>query len=163
MSDQHRHCGYCGVAFASADWPRRCAACGQRTYRNPLPVAVLLVPSQGKLLAVRRGVAPHVGELALPGGYVNFGETWQEAAAREAGEETGLAIDPRDVRQHLTASTRDGWLIVFGRVPPRVIDLAAFRPTREASELLLIDRAESLCFPFHRQAAVDFFSERALS
>src|SRR4029078_3947855 len=41
----HSYCSYCGSAFAAEQpWPRECAACGNITYRNPLPVAVAVVP-----------------------------------------------------------------------------------------------------------------------
>ncbi|MEU8352015.1 hypothetical protein AB0C60_21895, partial [Streptomyces sp. NPDC048845] len=41
---QDSHCAYCGAAFPEgAAWPRRCARCGNTSYRNPLPVAVALV------------------------------------------------------------------------------------------------------------------------
>lgn len=74
---------FCGARLpAEADWLHRCPACGNTTYRNPLPVAVVLVPVEdGGLLLVRRAIEPRTGKLALPDGYVNFGETWQEAEA----------------------------------------------------------------------------------
>src|SRR6476659_9743246 len=51
------------------------------SWANPLPVSVVLVPVDGGLLLVRRAIPP-VGQLALPGGYINLGESWEEAGAR---------------------------------------------------------------------------------
>ncbi|MCH7230193.1 NUDIX hydrolase [Glycomyces sp. L485] len=48
----------------------------------------------GEVLLIERGWAPFEGHLALPGGYVDSGETCRTAAAREAAEETGLDLDP---------------------------------------------------------------------
>jgi len=38
-----------------------------------------LIPVHDGLLFVRRGIEPRKGKLALPGGFINLGETWQEA------------------------------------------------------------------------------------
>ncbi|MCZ0984017.1 NUDIX hydrolase [Streptomyces diastatochromogenes] len=51
----------------------------------------------GKILFVERGWEPHKGDLALPGGYVNAGETARAAAAREFKEETGVVVREEDL------------------------------------------------------------------
>ena len=95
MHQKDSYCSWCGRAFlAEQPWPRRCGGCDNYTYRNPIPVAVVLVPVDDELLVIRRGIEPAKGQLALPGGYVDLAETWQEAGAREVFEETGLRIDP---------------------------------------------------------------------
>ena len=60
-------CSFCGTRFPpSENWPRTCPACHNTTYRNPLPVAVMLVPVEEKgLLLIRRLVEPQAGKLAL--------------------------------------------------------------------------------------------------
>src|SRR6201994_2017003 len=91
MPDRYAHCTFCGARFTpNQPWPRRCAACGETSYLNPKPVAVALQPVAGGLLTVRRAIPPAKGRLALPGGYVEVDETWQEALVRELFEETGL-------------------------------------------------------------------------
>ena len=46
------YCSHCGTAFpADAPWPHRCLHCGNATYRNPLPVSVVLLPIDDGLLA----------------------------------------------------------------------------------------------------------------
>ncbi len=92
--------------------PEKCPECGQDVlrYRSPVPTVDILIeiPRQGIVLIQRAN--PPLG-WALPGGYVDYGESLETAACREALEETGLRVellgqfhtysDPRrDPRQH---------------------------------------------------------------
>jgi len=52
----------------------------------------ILLEDAGKILLVKRAFPPFKGRWALPGGYIEYGERAEEAAAREAKEETGLDI-----------------------------------------------------------------------
>lgn len=157
------HCAWCGTAFAAGlGWPRTCESCGKTSYVNPIPVAVVLVPIDGGLLAIRRTIEPGKGLLALPGGFMDRGETWQQAAARELREETGLAIDPAEVELFSVGSALEaGVLIVFCLARPRRrADLPAFRATDETSEAVVLDHPETLAFKLHTEAAREFFRGR---
>lgn len=57
-----------------------------------LMVDVVITSEEGVVL-IRRGSEPFAGQWALPGGFVEVGETVEEAAIREAAEETGLAVE----------------------------------------------------------------------
>jgi 8-oxo-dGTP diphosphatase len=83
------------------------------TYRNPLPTADVIIEVGDRIVLVRRRNPPE--GWAIPGGFVEVGETVEAAAVREASEETGLTVtltlllgvysDPtRDPRFH-TVST----------------------------------------------------------
>lgn len=51
-----------------------------------------IVIKDGRVLLVKRGIAPSKGLWAIPGGSVELGETFRDAAEREIMEETGIAI-----------------------------------------------------------------------
>ena len=54
-----------------------------------------LVCRDGEILLVMRAFDPFKGSWALPGGFVEYGETVEEAVRREVAEETGLLVQPR--------------------------------------------------------------------
>lgn len=161
MSNAGSHCSGCGAAYSPppSGWPRTCAGCGLTSYRNPLPVAVLVVPVGDGLLTIRRGIEPRLGSLALPGGFIDHGEPWREAAARELREETGLGADPAAIRELRVLSTPDGTLLVFGLAPPlEPAALAGFQPSAETSEAVVIDGPTPLAFPLHEQVVREYFA-----
>ena len=161
--ERDRHCSYCGAAFEAASaFPRTCAGCAAVTYRNPIPVAVMLLPIDDGLLGIRRGIEPRKGELALPGGYVDASETWQEAAARELFEETSIRIDPELVTDLGARSVKGGPILLFG-VGPRMTwrDLPTFTPTNETMERVVLGPADRLAFPLHEWAVKEYFARRS--
>ena len=81
--------------------------------KNPVPTVDIIIEIQDKIVLIKRKNPPF--GWALPGGFVDYGESFEAAAAREAFEETSLRLtdlrqfhtysDPgRDERMH-TAST----------------------------------------------------------
>ena len=162
--NKNTFCSFCGTRFPEgAPWPRNCAACQNTSYVNPVPVAVLVVPIGDGVLTVRRGIEPHIGKLALPGGYINLGESWQRAATREVEEETGLVVDTAGVRDFRVLSAPDGTVLVFGTagaLPANALDVAAFEPSHETSELVIVRAAQELAFPLHTQVLAAWFARK---
>ena len=68
----------------------QCPHCGGaiETFRNPYPTADILFHHPGEVLLIRRKNPP--AGWALPGGFIDYGESAEDAAEREAQEETGL-------------------------------------------------------------------------
>ncbi len=94
-----RYCMHCGQRLSSAvpegDNKRRmvCLDCGFIHYLNPRPVAgVIPVREDGHVLLTRRSIDPRAGYWVFPGGYMDVGETVEEAAIRETVEEARLEV-----------------------------------------------------------------------
>jgi len=65
----------------------------KRDIKTPLLAVDAVILFQGGIVLIRRANPPNQGCYALPGGFVEIGETVEEAMKREAREETGLDID----------------------------------------------------------------------
>jgi 8-oxo-dGTP diphosphatase len=68
--------------------------------------ALIFEPALGVIL-IRRANPPFQGRWALPGGFVEVGETCEAACSREAREETGLEVEPVEVMGVYSAPDRD--------------------------------------------------------
>ena len=80
------------VRTVDGQWRPYCPQCQFILQLGPKLVATVLVGDSSKLLMVQRSYGEEKGRWALPGGYVEQGEVVEEAAAREALEETGLKV-----------------------------------------------------------------------
>lgn len=69
-----------------------CGACGEIRYVNPLLVAGTIPVAGGRVWLLRRAIEPRYGAWTFPAGYMELGETVEEAAIRETSEELGVAV-----------------------------------------------------------------------
>ncbi len=128
------------------------------TYRNPTPTVDIIIDIGGRIVLIKRKNPPY--GWALPGGFVDYGESFETAAVREAKEETGLDVTDlkqmhtysnpnRDARMH-TAST-----VFTGRAEgvPKAGD--------DAGEIALFSQHDlpELAFD-HAEILADYFSGR---
>jgi NAD+ diphosphatase len=93
---RHRFCANCGqpTVIAKAGWQRDCPACGAPHFPRTDPVAIMLVEHRGRVLLGRNAGFPQ-GSFSALAGFVEPGETIEEAVAREVLEEAGVVV--RDV------------------------------------------------------------------
>jgi len=91
------YCPRCGHALEERKAFGRvrhfCPACDRVVFREHKVAAGVIVEREGKVLLVRRRMTPRRGLWTFPGGFVDFGESPTEAAARECLEETGLVVE----------------------------------------------------------------------
>jgi 8-oxo-dGTP diphosphatase len=128
----HRHssdagvsfCPHCGRSLGESLVEGRllaaCPGCGWVAFRDPKVVAVAVLDGGGGAVwLIRRGIAPCIGEWALPGGYVDFDEHPREAAVRECREEIGCVVELDELLAVEHASFGNGGVVVVayaGRV-----------------------------------------------
>ena len=147
--------------------PFQCAACGFHYYFNPcLAVAAILLGPGDEALFIRRAKEPAKGRLAVPGGFVDIGETAEDALRREIKEEVNLDVGPLD----FLCSASNEYLYRGVNYP--VLDVAFVCRAVSIEPIAALDGVESFCwlkpaevdpaeiaFPSIR-AAVRFYNER---
>jgi ADP-ribose pyrophosphatase YjhB (NUDIX family) len=90
------YCPACGDRLAEGFHPPDgrnrliCGGCGRVQYRNPTVVGAVLLEQDGAVLLLRRSRPPRAGTWVFPGGFVELGETVEQAAVRECREEVGV-------------------------------------------------------------------------
>ena len=133
-----RFCPRC-AAEAEVSFPRslRCERCGYRALWSPEPVAAAIPrDAQGRIWLLRRTLHEGAGRWTFPGGFVELGESVEDAARREAREELEMEIE------------LDGLVGVYSRTDERTVlvvfharALGIARATAEASEVRAFEPA----------------------
>jgi len=93
---RHRFCAHCGgdTKLAKGGWQRNCTACEASHFARTDPVTIMLVEHEGRLM-LGRGLGWPEGRFSALAGFVEPGESIEEAVAREVLEEAGVRV--RDV------------------------------------------------------------------
>jgi ADP-ribose pyrophosphatase YjhB (NUDIX family) len=76
-----------------------------KQYRNPVPTVDIIIEMKGGIVLIERRNAPF--GWAIPGGFVDYGETLEDAARREAEEETSLNVDLKHLLYSYSNPARD--------------------------------------------------------
>ena len=138
-----------------------CPECGYNIehHKNPFPTVDVIVEIGSKVLLVKRRNPPH--GWALPGGFVEYGESVEEAAHREISEETGIHLSGLKQFHCYSAPNRDPR---FHTITMVFSATSSDKPSAgdDAAEAVLFDLDE-LPSPIvfdHTQILKDFFSSR---
>lgn len=94
LIDAYTCCPICGSGeFLRKEEGRACSRCGHRDFNNPITaVAVFILDAQNRVLLICRAKDPAMGKWAPPGGFVDAGESLEQAALREIAEEVGMVV-----------------------------------------------------------------------
>ncbi|MGB8327643.1 MAG: NUDIX hydrolase [Steroidobacteraceae bacterium] len=148
-----KFCSHCGAPVAKRTPPGDhlprfvCAACGTIHYQNPKIVVGCVPEFGGQILICRRAIEPRLGYWTVPAGFMENGETLQQAAARESREEALADVEIGSLLSvvHVTHSQQ---VHVFFRARLRA---PSFGPAPESSEVRLVGPGEipwaDLAFP----------------
>ena len=136
-------CPRCGRPRAQGKpiQPFQCGACGFHYYFNPcLAVAAILLGPHEEALFIRRAKEPAKGKLAVPGGFVDIGETAEDALRREIKEEVNLEVGPLE----FLCSAPNEYLYRGVNYP--VLDLAFVCRALSIENTAALDGVESFCW-----------------
>jgi 8-oxo-dGTP diphosphatase len=132
-----KFCPRCGQP-ADVAYPRSisCPHCGYDAYFNPKPVAAAIpVTRDNKIVLLRRAFDPGKDLWTFPGGFVDLGESVEEAARREALEEIEAPVELHDLVGVYSKAEERIVLIVFAatieeepQTTPEALEVRAFAP-----------------------------------
>ena len=166
MRKDYRYCPKCAgpllVRFAEGRERLVCSQCGFIFYQNPVPAAAAILRRDGEILLVQREFEPHAGDWSLPAGFVEWGESPDETAVREAREETGLEVAVREL--YGVYAGRDYWeyqiLLVVYRADIVGGELKAGDDARQARFFKFAQAPPNIAFRIHRNILAALARER---
>jgi 8-oxo-dGTP diphosphatase len=168
MDKQPVYCPICGHFLTTrmeGGRPRpACDQCGYVYYHNPVPGVGIVIEKDGGIVLVKRGSPPHQEEWSLPSGFVEADESAEEAALREAEEETGLKIEIIEligVNSFPEGPPVSG-IMIFFRARPLAGEL---RAGDDAVEARVFQPGEIPLLPFrtHREIMAEWLAARQRS
>jgi len=165
---KNAHCSYCGGLFFDDKFPQECFICKNITYVNPLPVGVAMIPCsphkhysyKSPLLLIQRASGAEEGKWALPGGYLELGESWEEGITREVKEEVGLDLDPKLFKIFDAKTAKSGNLLLFAFYDKYglCLDDIKFVANKEVTAIKVVDGNEEIAFPTHQKVIEAYFN-----
>jgi ADP-ribose pyrophosphatase YjhB (NUDIX family) len=138
------YCSACGAVVTLAvprgdDRPRHvCGQCGEIHYQNPRLIAGCIPIWEDKVLLCRRAIEPRHGFWTLPAGFMENGETTQEAAARETLEEATARVEVGELFSVIDIPYINQVYMLF---TGRLVD-TRFSPGGESLEVALLAEPE---------------------
>ena len=155
---RERFCPFCGSELKEKVIHQKlrpfCPRCGYVLYRDPKVVVAVIIANDGKVLLSRRNHEPGYGLWSFPSGFVDEGESVEEAAIRETREETNLDIQLESL---LGIYAENGKKLVLVVYKARIVG-GQLAPSEEVMELEFFDpdKLPQLAFDHDRRILQDW-------
>ena len=139
-----------------------CISCNMVHYKNPLLVLGCVPEWQDKILLCRRAIEPRLGFWTVPAGFMENGETMQQAAARECQEEAMATVEVGSLLAVVNVTRAHQVHVMFRAklLEPK------FAPGPESLEVGLYDESQipwpELAFASGEYALRQYFADRSL-
>lgn len=98
------YCSHCGSSKLHQKQPKEdthrrivCDECARVHYHNPTIICGCIIEQDDKVALCLRAIEPQKNTWTIPAGYLEFGESTEAAAQREALEETGMEVEIREL------------------------------------------------------------------
>jgi NAD+ diphosphatase len=144
VSDAPYHCPQCNAKEFKHVMPKKflCKHCGFELFMNAsAAVCALITDDRNRLLVTVRAHQPAQGQLDLPGGFVNPGETAEHAVLREVKEELGLDVE---TLSYFCSEANTSY--AYGGVNYQTLDLAFTCQVRSPSLARAADDVQAVQF-----------------
>lgn len=139
---EQNYCRRCGTKLERTEHGGYKCTNEHIIFSNPAPtVGIFLFDGSGKVLLSIRGVEPEKGKLDSIGGFVEEGETFEEAAIRETQEETGLTAKDYSELTYLTSAPNE---YLYGGERRSVLSCFYYATMREGAKPVASDDVASL-------------------
>ncbi|MBL8159777.1 NUDIX hydrolase [Candidatus Saccharibacteria bacterium] len=108
-----RYCATCGQTAEAQSAHKYVCHDGHENWVDPVPGTTLYIlnPEGDAVLYGVRSIGENAGKLNVPSGYVDMGETAEQAAYREAREEMGVEIELLDILGTYTSGRGNQWVL----------------------------------------------------
>ena len=136
----------------------------EQCYKNPIPTVDTIIQKGSQILLVKRKKEPFKGLFALPGGFVNEGERVEDAAKREAKEETSLDIELVDILGVYSEPNRDprGHImstVFVGKISPNNKVEALAQDDAAKIEWINLEEVNNTHFAFDHQTIISDYEK----
>lgn len=154
---KYKYCPICGsnlsISKTQGQTRRLCSKCAWVDYANPVPSVAAFVHDAGRILLVKRGVAPGKHKWALPSGFIEQHELPEQAVVRELREETNVRGTVNKLIGVYTEPTR-----IYGNVLLIAYSLRNIHGTLKSGS----DTNAARFFPVDKLPQITFTSHRAI-